>query len=93
MLKLENNKYFAFAMVGEFRSSEEWIHPTRTIDTYELILVREGTVYIKEGITEYTLNVGDMLLLEPNTVHGGFRKSEGKTSFYWFHFHKFTSAV
>lgn len=87
MLRLENNKYFAFAMVGEFRSSDEWIHPTRTIDTYELILVREGTVYIKEGTTEYTLNVGDMLLLEPDMVHGGFHKSEGKTSFYWFHFH------
>ncbi len=73
-------------MVGEFRSSDEWIHPTRTIDDYELILVREGTVYLKEGDTEYNLDVGDMILLEPNIVHGGFHKSEGKTSFYWFHF-------
>lgn len=87
MLQLKNGQYFSFAMVGEFRSSDEWIHPTRSIDTYELILVREGTVYIKEGDTEYTLNVGDMLLLEPNIIHGGFRKSKGKTSFYWFHFY------
>lgn len=87
MLQLKNNKYFSFAMVGEFRSSEEWIHPTRTIDSFELILVREGTVHIKEGDTEYTLSVGDMILLEPDIIHGGFRKSEGKTSFYWFHFY------
>ena len=86
MLQLENGKYFAFNMIGEFRSSDEWIHPTRSIDTYELILVREGTVYLKEDETEYVLNVGDMILLEPGKIHGGFQKSIGKTSFYWFHF-------
>ena len=87
MIHLKNGKYFAYEMIGEFRSSEEWIHPTRSIDSCELILVREGTVYIEEAEIKYTLKAGDIILLDANTIHGGWCKSGGKTSFYWFHFY------
>ena len=86
MLRFEDGKYFAYESVGEFRSAGVWVHPTRAIKSYELILVKEGTVYIKEGETEYVLNSGDMILLSPDIIHGGYRESEMKTSFYWFHF-------
>ncbi len=87
MLYFDNDKYFAYEMIGEFRSASKWIHPTRSINSYELILVIEGTVYLKEGETKYVLNTGDMILLHPDLIHGGYQESEGKTSFYWLHFH------
>ena len=46
MIKLENNKYFSYDMIGEFHSSGKWIHPRRTIDSFEIILVIEGMLYI-----------------------------------------------
>ena len=82
-----NDKYFSYDMIGEFRSSGNWIHPRRTIKSYEIILVLEGTVYICEEATEYTLKKNDILLLEPNKVHFGTKESDEKTRFYWFHFH------
>ena len=48
MIKLENNKYFSYDMIGEFHSSGKWIHPRRTIDSFEIILVIEGMLYIAE---------------------------------------------
>lgn len=55
MIKLENNKYFSYDMIGEFHSSGKWIHPRRTIDSFEIILVIEGMLYIAEEKQKYTL--------------------------------------
>ena len=84
MIRFESGDFFAYETVGEFRSDAEWIHPTRKIESYELIFVKEGTVYINEGGANYTLRVGDMILLEPNVIHGGWKKSATKTSFIGF---------
>ena len=55
MIKFENGKYFTYDMIGEFHSSGEWIHPKRSIESYEVILALEGTVYIAEKTREYVL--------------------------------------
>ncbi len=86
MIRFDNNNYFAYERIGEFRTSDIWIHPTRVIASYELILVKEGTVYLQENEAEYELHTGDMILLEPNRKHGGYKSSQSKISFYWFHF-------
>ena len=36
---------------GKFVSRGEWIHPDRIIDSYEIIFVIKGTVYIDENGT------------------------------------------
>lgn len=82
-----NDKYFSYDMIGEFRSNGSWIHPRRIIKSYEIILVLEGTVYICEENTEYSLKKNDVLLLEPDKIHFGTKASEEKTRFYWFHFY------
>ncbi len=79
------DKPVKFISAGHFISSGEWIHPTRRIDTYVLIIGQNGTAYISENGEEYILNAGDTLLLSPNTEHGGYKKSEN-VSYYWFHF-------
>lgn len=77
----ENIKYQS---CGKFVSRGRWIHPNRIINSHEIIFVIDGVVYINENGTEYTLTKNDMLLLEPDLRHFGFRYSEN-TSFYWLH--------
>lgn len=70
---------------GKFVSHGEWIHPDRTINSYELIFVLDGTVYINEDNIQYQLKKNDLLLLEPTLRHFGYKKSNN-TSFFWVHF-------
>ncbi len=72
---------------GIFSSKGGWIHSTRVIDTYELILVTRGTVYLEENGVRHTLRPNDYILLHPDTMHGGFRVSHEAVTFYWLHFH------
>lgn len=71
---------------GLFTAHEEWIHPKRKIDSYEIIYVICGIVYIQEEQSQYKLSTGDILLLHPNRVHFGYQTSPLKTAFYWVHF-------
>ncbi len=70
---------------GRFVSRDEWIHPDRRIDSYEVMFVLSGTVYINEDGVEYALGKNDMLILEPGKRHFGYKHSSD-TSFYWAHF-------
>jgi len=82
-----NNCQFEASIAGVFYTDKDWIHPTTSIETYEIILVLNGTVYIEEDGQPYTLKRNNMLLLEPGKTHGGFKTSTGITSFYWVHFY------
>lgn len=75
-----------YEMAGLFYSRGEWIHPKRTISTYECILMLDGTAYIEENGKKYALQSGDLLLLEPDKPHSGYMPSSGKVSFLWAHF-------
>ncbi len=81
-----NGTSLCFCNMGLFDTQSEWIHPTVTVSTHELILVVEGVVNIREGETEYSLKKGDMLLLSPDVEHGGTAASTTHTAFYWLHF-------
>ncbi len=71
---------------GKFKSSGIWIHPKRTIDSYEIILMLDGEAYIKEADKEYILKKNDILLLEPGKEHFGFKESNEYVSFFWIHY-------
>ena len=86
MIKFENEKYFSYDMIGEFHSSGQWIHPKRSIKSYEVILVLEGTLYIAEERREYKLQKNQLLILEPFKEHYGYKTVSEPTAFYWFHF-------
>lgn len=86
MIRLENGKYFSYDMIGEFHSSGEWVHPRRSINSFEIILVLEGRVYIAEETQEYILQKNQLLVLEPHKVHFGYKTVSDYTAFYWFHF-------
>lgn len=84
MIKLQD-KFFKYRIIGEFNSDGQWIHPRRTIDSFELIFVLGGTVFIEEDGHQYELTPNSIFLLEPGKLHGGFKKTTD-VSFYWFHF-------
>ena len=77
----ENIKYVSS---GKFVSKGMWIHPDRIINSFEIIFVIEGTVFINENGVEYTLVKNDLLILDPGLRHFGYRESSD-TSFYWVH--------
>ena len=72
---------------GLFVSPGHGIHPERVIDSYELILVRTGTLVLGEQTTVFTLEQGDTLVLWPARVHRGIAPYAQNTSFYWIHFY------
>ncbi len=71
---------------GVFSSKGDWIHSNRIIDTYVLILVTRGTVYLEEDGVRHTLRPNDYILLHPDTMHGGYRVSHEPVTYYWLHF-------
>ena len=75
------------SICGNFTSDNNWIHMERIIDSYEIIIVNKGTVYIEQDDEKYKLREGDFLLLEPGRKHKGYAASPKGTSFYWAHFY------
>ena len=75
-----------FSNGGLFSSKGSYRHITRTIDSFELILVTKGTLYMQQDGTEYILDAGRYLLLAPDVSHGGTELSEMPVEFYWLHF-------
>lgn len=73
------------AWCGLFSSDEEWIHPDTTIDTWEAIMVVSGTVHIRVGEREYSVEKDGVILMPPFVRHAGFKSCTG-VSFYWIHF-------
>lgn len=84
LTKQDQNVTFVFS--GLFKTKESWIHPKRTEQTFELIYVTEGEIFIEENGKPFHLSKGDLCLLRPNRCHYGTKESHGSTSFYWVHF-------
>ncbi len=78
--------------VGKFVSKDEWKHPNKVLDTYEIIFVTKGNVYINKGGIEYALEENDVILLEPGIRHFGY-KSSTDTEFFWLHWHSDTNLL
>lgn len=70
---------------GKFTSpSEEWIHMSRNLMDYELMVVTEGTLYIGNHEQDFCVNTGEYLLMPPTHFQHGTHSSSCK--FYWVHF-------
>lgn len=71
---------------GHFFSSGRGRHPTRTIDSHELIYVVGGTLALFEEASSFRVEAGERLLLRPGRRHGGLTSYPRHLSFYWLHF-------
>ena len=81
------SKPVSFHAAGNLTNEDAFLHPKRTIDSYELISVTKGTLHIQSGSRSYHLTPGQFVLLPPDECHFGTRPSEGELSFYWTHFY------
>ena len=84
-LDFDSNNGFLYRWCGKFTPpNDEWIHLTRRLVDYELMVVTEGTLHIANHEKEYTVNKGEYLLMSPTPHQYGTRP--GSCEFYWMHF-------
>lgn len=75
-----------YASSGMLISPDQFLHPNRLLDTYVLILVREGELYITTGDISCTVRPNQFIVLFPGLRHYGTKPSKGRLSYYWMHF-------
>ncbi len=78
LIEIENGGYFISSGVGS--------HPKRMISSWELIVVKKGTLYICENDTYYEVCENEALILSPNLCHWGVQPYEKDLKFFWLHF-------
>lgn len=80
------NSYIKFNYAGLFSTEDDWIHPDRVENTYEIMYITAGEVYLNDEVLgEICLTKGSLAILEPGKRHYGSKISKN-TSFYWVHF-------
>lgn len=89
MITISNgNTNVVYASSGLFEAqNDEWIHPRRIIDSYELIYVVKGRIHLEEDGHQHIINENEVIILLPGRMHRGYKTSAAGTSFYWFHFY------
>ncbi|MCK8488731.1 AraC family transcriptional regulator [Paenibacillus sp. MBLB2552] len=63
-------------------------HPDRkNLEYFDIIIVKEGALYLGEEGTEYAVRKNEMLVLLPNKHHYPLKPTDEITKFYWIHFY------
>ena len=71
---------------GNLLSKDGFVHPRRILDTYVLLLVKEGTLCITQSDVNYEVLPNQYIFLAAGEEHAGFRASSGRLSYLWVHF-------
>jgi len=71
---------------GLFISRGAAMHPTRIINSHELIFVKQGALDMWEDDQTFHLEAGQTLHLWPGRKHGSIKPMELGLKFYWIHF-------
>lgn len=71
---------------GLFISRGDAMHPTRIIDSHELIFVIQGCLNMWEEDEDFYLTKGKILHLFPGREHGSTTVMPADLKFYWIHF-------
>ncbi|QHT59242.1 helix-turn-helix transcriptional regulator [Paenibacillus lycopersici] len=58
----------------------------RNIGVFDLLVVREGCLYMGEEEQTFNVEPGCALILRPDTSHYGTQGCKERTSYYWLHF-------
>lgn len=81
------SKPVEYISCGNLASKDGFVHPKRNIDSFVLIIVIKGTLHITQNMTNYDVRENEFILLFPDTLHYGYRQTEGELSYYWVHFY------
>ena len=86
-LVFDNTALFTFSSAGNLVNNEGFLHGDRRLDTFVLLIGKEGGLHIAQNEEMYTLTPNRYLLLFPGMRHYGYRHSETLLSYYWCHFY------
>ncbi len=76
---------FTHNIAGKFEApNSEWMHLTRQLYDFELIVVTDGILFIADHDRKFTVNKGEYLLMRPTENQHGYKSSN--CTFYWLHF-------
>lgn len=81
-----SNSPLKYIHSGKLVSQNNFLHTRRNIDTFVLLLVCTGTLYMNQDDQNYELTANSYFLLLPDHEHYGYQKSEGALTYYWCHF-------
>lgn len=86
LISLPIDRPLTFLWLGkETTMSDNWIHYSRRLHEYELMIVDQGTLYIADEYGKYKVTEGEYILMSPCLHQYGWKPSA--CSFYWLHFH------
>lgn len=75
-----------FISAGTFIHEAGWVHSSRIIDSYEIMVPIKGALPMRVGTTEYVVKPGTLLVIPPNVHHTGAAPTATFVRFDWFHF-------
>ena len=87
LMVFPKSQLFTYLRSGKFKAlSDDWKHERMTLAfDYELIVVTEGTLFLRYMDEDFTVLTGEYLILPPSdSVRIGIKKAY--CSFYWLHF-------
>ncbi len=85
MIQIPTNTPLHFMWLGKETSRmDDWIHYSRRLQEYELMIVDYGTLYIADEHGKYEVSQGEYILMSPCEHQHGWKASS--CSFYWLHF-------
>ena len=74
-----------YDLTGKFQApSDEWMHFSRYMQNFELIIVTEGRAYLQLDNQFFDIGKGEFLLFPPSSKQSGYKSSS--CAFYWLHF-------
>lgn len=84
------NTGIQFMLHGCFEApDEQWKHVSRRLDSFELFLVLDGTLYVSDDCNNYTVNAGEYIIMPPCENQHGWKPSQCR--FYYFHWYADTA--
>lgn len=82
----ENKLPLKFEISGKLSNQEHFLHKRRILDSFVILLVCEGTLYITQREIKHCISANQFLILFPGQEHYGWKESEQALSYYWCHF-------
>ena len=85
ILEFQTEKPFHFNWGGKFIAPDEhWVHITRNLTDFELIVMTQGELYIAADEQEFVVHENEYVLMCPPCRQYGYKPST--CTFYWTHF-------
>lgn len=81
------NEPLTYLSCGQLVRDRNFLHPRRCIDSYVLIVVVKGSLYIAQDKTKYIVSDNQYIILRSNTLHYGYASSTEYLQYYWTHFY------